>query len=144
MNIIWEPGRNLRPVESGANADLYDWMGVDGWDAYVAEKCGRAKYPATWGKARAGLLKCASYIHQTNIQRLCKAHGVGAKIASLLENSAPWDAFNPRATETKHIEKPLRIQPIKSLWRERIFKEHGVDKFDKVAQSQLIEELTDH
>ena len=46
-------------------------------------------------------------------------------------------------TEIKHIERPLRIQPIKSLWRERLLKDHEVDKFDKVAQNQLIERLTD-
>ena len=60
----------------------------------------------------------------------------------MLENTAPWDAFSPRATETKHIEKTLRIQPIKTFWRERVFNEHSVGKFDKVAQRQLIDKLT--
>jgi hypothetical protein len=104
MKIVWKPGRNLRSVESGANADLHDWMQVAGWDEYVAENRGRAQYPATWDKARTGLLECSFYIDQSNIQRLCKAHGVGDKIAALLKNTAPWDSFNPRATETRNVE----------------------------------------
>ena len=81
------------------------------------------------------------YIGRVNIQQLCKEHGVGEKIALLLKNTAPWGSFNPCATESKYIEKPLRIQPMKLVWRERLLKGHGVDNFDKVAHRQLIEEL---